>query len=266
MKKKLSFLIIICLFLCGCNENKWEKNFQISSLKFNDDYDHIVGKIKNLTDKAYNIEIFFELKSGTLVESNTCYATIKPNETKNIECLIYNIDDTYSFEIENVEFKEFSIPKLKEGEISEETFKYYFEEIYNTHTLNFVGFSTMFDNFNYPYINKINYENNKIEIKTDLKENEKSIYFTTTYNTENNELESLSGIIYNASDSLLNEIAIQISLMNSIRDKYTMEINNIKFYKALLNNDIEYGRCWVVDNWCITPIDEYGFFYIDEYK
>lgn len=124
----------------------------------------------------------------------------------------------------------------------------------------------MFDNLNYPYINKINYENNKIEIKTDLKENEKSIYFTTTYNTENNELESLSGIIYNASDSLLNEIAIQISLMNSIRDKYTMEINNIKFYKALLNNDIKYGRCWVVDNWCITPIDEYGFFYIDEYK
>ena len=93
-----------------------------------------------------------------------------------------------------------------------------------------------------------------------------NLKITSPYNTENNELESLSGIIYNASDSLLNEIAIKISLMNSIRDKYTMEINNIKFYKALLNNDIKYGRCWVVDNWCITPIDEYGFFYIDEYK
>jgi len=255
--KKIYLLLVLCLCLCGCS-NSWEKKIQVSTLKYEDDY--IVGKAKNLTDKAYDVIIKFKLKSGSLVEESACQRRIKPNETIDLNCPAPEIDDTYSVEIDDIELTEFEIPKLKEGIIDVDTFKYHFQEIYDMHTLNFVVFSLDFEDIAFPYADEITYEDNIISIKSDFKD----VITYSKYDIDTNKLDTIFGFVnYQGNNEFLNKIITNISLMKSISNSSSTSLN---VTKALLNTDIEEGRCWVVDNWCITPKKDNVFyeFYISE--
>lgn len=51
--RKLLFIGVCCLCLCGCGKkNSWGDKLQISSLQLHDL--GIFGEIKNVTEKAYN--------------------------------------------------------------------------------------------------------------------------------------------------------------------------------------------------------------------
>lgn len=248
--KKCLFIIICCLFLCSCKSKKsWDDKLQISTLKLEDNY--IVGDIKNVTNKAYDITINLELKSGTLTTNDTCYETIKPNETKSIECIVYNVDDTYAIKVKNIELNEFEIPVLNEGIINSETFKYHFEDIYNSHLKNFVGFNSSTNDDKYPYIEKIEYKNSEIEISGTIHDNSNMISYYETYNTMTDNLTQIS--FYMSSEyekEFIAKIATKISLMKSLSASAneSLEIN-----KILLNTDINSDECAIFDEWCISP-------------
>lgn len=248
MKKIM--LLIICICLCGCS-NGWKNKIQISTLKYEDEY--IVGKMKNITDKAYDVVINFKLKSGSLEETERCYETIKPKETINLKCLMYGKDETYSFKIDSIELNEIIIPELKEGNINEETFEYHFEEIYDLHTLSFSSLSIEFDTSKYPYAEEIKYDDNKLEIKTEFNtDSNYSANIHTTYNTETNELESIYGFInYNNDEEFLEKVILNISLMRFFGGYLGEKSSKIR--NALQDFDLEVDHCWVVDKWCIMP-------------
>ena len=212
-KKIIKFIICMLIFpfiLCGCSK-KWEKSVQISSLKYEDDY--IKGRMKNLTNNAYKATITFEVKSGSLTEKKYCYELLRPKDTVNLECLAYGMDDTYKIKIENVELDNYTIPNLSEGEIDIETLKYYFQNIYDAHNLNFISFTTDIDEMNYPYIDEIEYEKDRIIIHGTISKNNDSISYYETYNIETQELDNLYVLLYTKDDSFTSTIITKLSLM-----------------------------------------------------
>ena len=67
--KKILFILILCIGLCGCNNSQKLNNdiIQFSKLRIEDE--HIVGQIKNKDDyKAYDVSIWFTLKNGEIEE------------------------------------------------------------------------------------------------------------------------------------------------------------------------------------------------------
>lgn len=100
MNSKKIIIVLICVIcLCGC----WKSKIQVSEFHYQDNY--VVGTIKNLTKEKLDIRIEFEYKSGSLKESGFCYEEIEPEETKRIECLEYDIDDSYSIKVKEIVFE-----------------------------------------------------------------------------------------------------------------------------------------------------------------
>lgn len=248
MRKKMIIILICVLCLCGCG-NSWKSKFQVSSLKIENNY--IVGKIKNLTNKAYDLTIRFSLKSGTLEEGEICYKLIRPNETINLECLAMDYDN-YDVKIKDIEFDEIDIPKLESGEISEDVLKYYFEDINDSHGLNFISFNTDISEGKYPYISKIIYDEsqNKIEISGKIEKGNNFVSYYETYNSSSEKLTSLMIFIKSDSDEFSSEVLTKVSLMRSLNLNFQ---NSISMLNALTRTDIEDGYCIKVGtNWCVT--------------
>ena len=150
--------------------------------------------------------------------------------------------------------------QLKNGKISTNVLKYYFENIYDSHTLNFVSFSTEDIKESYPYINEIKYTNNNtIEIETNITFEETIASFNETYDANNSELKSMTFTITSApdsseniiSDSVAEKILTKVSTMKSLAtyDFYS----SIDILRALKRKDIDFGYCVKVDDWCIYP-------------
>lgn len=84
-KSKIFVLFILIMLLCGCKIS-WMNKFQFSDLKYKDNY--IVGKVKNTTDNKYKITVYFKLKSGSLVEGDSCQINLDPNQTR-LYCILW---------------------------------------------------------------------------------------------------------------------------------------------------------------------------------
>lgn len=249
---KRLFLFILCiimmLMLSGCNT--WKNKIEISTLKIDDGY--IIGKAKNITNKAYDATLTFELKSGSLKIEEKCYETFKPNKTKDLECILdENVDNSYVVKLKNVELEEITIPKLNEGKINNNnTLEYHFENIYSSHTLNFLGFNLSDVEEKYPFIESIEYKDDKIRIESKLTQNENYASFVTEYNTTSGNLEYLFfAIPSNCDEEFVNQIFSGVSRMHPFSPLYSTDIE-----KTLHRTDIPDGMCVKVNDWCISSI------------
>ncbi len=251
MKKIL--VVALCTFLlCGCGkkEDDWKKTIQLSTLEIKNDY--IVGQIKNLKDKAYKLTLTIELKSGSLTEEKTCYETIKPNETRNLKCILASnkINDTYTAEIKTIEITEKEIPELKEGKIDRDTLEYHFEEIFDAHTLNFVSLALLMDSMQYPFIDEIEYEKDKIVLSGSFTQENNFFSYVETFNTNTSKLSS--AYFYTSvnndekfTDSLLTKISLMPSINLNTGDSITIN-------RTLKRTDIKEGYCINAGSWCIS--------------
>lgn len=248
MKKNIKILFIIpiiILCICGCSKG-WEKSVQISSLKYKDGY--IKGRMKNLTDNAYDLTIIFKVKSGSLVEKKYCYELLKPNDTIDLECLANDIDDTYKIEVENISLKRRKIPKLTVGKIDTDTLKYHYEDIYEEHRLNYISFVVDIDDKEYPYIDEIEYKNDEIEIKGKITEGTNSFYYYETFDAKKEQLKYLNVLIFSDDEDFINTIITKLSLMPSIS---TSSNDSISIARVLKRKNIDSGYCIRVGIWCI---------------
>lgn len=250
MKNKYikTVLLIIILLISGCG-NSWKSKFQVSNLKIDDDY--IVGKIKNTTDKAYNLNIIFNLKSGSLTEKDNCHMIIKPHETKKIDCISMD-HDGYKISVSNIEFKEKEIPELINGTINKETLEYHFEKIYETHRYNFTSFSLISDEEQkeYPFIDTIKYDeqDNTIEISGKFTNDNEYFNYREKYDTKTDELKYLLFYIKTTDEELRNSLLTKVSLMKSFRD-----VNSLSINKALHRDDVSEDKCILIGGkWCVS--------------
>lgn len=255
----LIVFLVVCLILIISYLFSWKNKIKLSELKIKDGY--IIGDVENTTGKYYEANIKFQLKNGSIKSVESCNEDFKPHKTKKIECMLVN-DETndYKIKVKNIELKEKKIPRLKNGKISINVLKYYFENIYDSHTLNFVSFSTEDIKESYPYINEIKYTNNNtIEIETNITFEETIASFNETYDVNNSELKSMTFTITSApdssediiSDSVAEKILTKVSTMKSLAtyDFYS----SIDILRALKRKDIDFGYCVKVDDWCIYP-------------
>lgn len=244
------FLFISCVsivfILNGCNV--WKNKIEVSKLKIDDGY--IIGKVRNVTNKAYDTTLIFELKSGSLKIEEKCYETFKPNKTKDLECILdENVDDSYNVKLKNIELEEITIPKLNEGKIDDNTLKYHFEDIYSLHTLNFLNFNASDVEEKYPFIENIEYKGNEIRIESKLTQNENFASFVTEYNAINSDLEYLFFAINSDCDEeFVNQIFSGVSRMHPFSPLYSIDIE-----KALQRTDIPSDECVLINEWCISP-------------
>ena len=251
MKKIL--VIAFCAFLlCGCGkkEDGWEKKIQLSTLEIEDSY--ITGQIKNLEDKAYKLTLTVELKSGSLTVDNTCYETIKPNETRDLKCLILSdsVTDSYTAEVKTVTLNEMDIPELKEGEITRETLEYHFEDIYDAHTLNFVSLMSSFDDIQYPYIDKIEYKEDKVTFTCNFTKDKNFVSYVESFDAKTSKLAyAFFYASVNNDSEYTNSLLTKISLMPSIS---TSSSDSLAINRALKRTDIKDGYCINAGNWCIS--------------
>ncbi|HIU40272.1 MAG TPA: hypothetical protein IAB68_03135 [Candidatus Aphodocola excrementigallinarum] len=250
MKKIIYIVLLAYLTLCLSGCSSWKSKIKVSELTIDDGY--VVGKVKNVSNQAYDATLEFELKSGTLKLEETCYDTFKPNETKNIKCIILeDVDDTYNVKLKNIELKEKNIPTLKEGTISNNTLEYHFEEIYDKHTLNFLSISSDYDGNSYPYIDSAEYEEDSLTIKYEIYSLNNTASFTEVYDTNTNELNSFYFTIYGDLDEdFVDDIIASVSIMNSFRNTVT---SSTSMLKALSEKDVDPSKCILVDNWCVSP-------------
>lgn len=237
--------------------NSWEKKIQISALKY-DNSNHVVGKIKNLTKNAYDVTLKIKAKSGSLVEDITCYEMLRPNESVDLSCLTYELDDTYSLEINRVELEKKVIPSLNKGNLEVDTLEYYFPDIYESYTLNMVPFYAFFD-LQYPSIENIDYEDDKITIlgKIDNEFYSASIYFD--YDVKTNKIISVDVFMVDSVDqAFIDNIIENMTYMDFIHKG--SEINLIE--KTLKRKDIQSDKCILIDKWCISANYYYSGFIV----
>jgi len=276
MHKYIKIFVCLILVLCisGCsNDNKstsskkkekWKDIFQTSEFKLEDNY--IVGRIKNTKDKAYDITIYFELMSGTLVEEEYYYEVIKPNETKDIECMATGYDDSYEVKLKKIEYKEKEIPKVDYDDISVEALKYYFEDIYDKHIslTSFFGLYIEEDSNNYPYIDLISYmsfsdsETMNIWYDYESDDHKLMIIFQSAYDVKNADINSLKIITLGVDEELDSEIRINLAM--------SIDENNYSSIYRTLGQEAEEGKCWAINKWCAAKtIDEDGYvtYYIE---
>lgn len=248
MKKViLLFLCIICI--CGCSKG-WQKKVQVSDFTYENDY--IVGKMKNLTNKAYKVKIDFSLINGSFVDDDICFDMIKPNEKLELKCYNSDINENYLIKIKNIELTKVDIPKLTEGIIDQKVLEYHFKDIYNSHALNLTSFSSDFTDSQYPYMNEIKYENNQITIKSEFNKDQNAVVIYSEYDTKNEELNCMHGIIAYINDNeFLKSMVFKIANMKSLNNK--SYLYSTKIYNSLLDNNLEEGYCWNIDKWCIKP-------------
>ena len=248
---KTKILSILCIgfviLMTGCNN--WKYKFALSDLKVKDDY--IVGKIKNKTDTAYDLVIKVALKNGSLVEEKTCKMILKPNEVKDIKCLASGYEE-YNVNVSKIEYQQKKISTLKNGEIDKEILEYYFEDIYEQHTTNFISFILLNDDFNkaYPYIDKIKYEEQKeiIKITGAMGNLDCIVSYGEEYNASKQKLNSAYILIKTKDNKLREDIISNFSLFSSFGYENASEI------RSVLNAE-ESGleKCYKVgSDWCVS--------------
>lgn len=248
--KKILLILITCICLCGCNDNnqKLENDIiKFSELKIEDE--HIVGQIKNTDDdKAYDVSIWFNLKSGSLEEEELCTERIKPGETKSLNCRIFNDEDsTYEIEISEVNLKEFDIPVLNEGKIDVDTLEYHFEDILNEHVIHVMNI-VIGSEIEYPYISSVEYNDNIIKIWSYFEKDGNSIGIVENYDSDKQELILFQVFLPTGDENFIDRIATETAEM-LYNDFYS--INSI--VNILLNEeDFEPGYCIKYRDWCIS--------------
>lgn len=249
-KSKIFVLFILIMVLCGCKIS-WMNKFQFSDLKYKDNY--IVGKVKNTTDNKYKITVYFKLKSGSLVEGDSCQINLDPNQTKDIDCSAYYGKESYDVKIKKLEYTK--IPTLEEknfkngDDISTDDLKDYFEDIYDNHTLFNLSLLTKYsDNNSYPYIKSISYKDDKIHIYNNVVKENVSIDILEIYSVDNSELEQYIAKIYYDTEDELKEFKSSFSLALLTLSE---SINTYNVSKAL-EKESEDGMCYIVSKYCIS--------------
>ena len=245
--KKIIILLFTIVFLSGCGNN-WDRKVQLSTLKLEDS--NIVGKMKNTTNNAYNVKIIFNLLSGTLEEEKTCEKIIKPNETLDFECYISDIDDSYTFNVKNVELNLIEIPELTENP-SEEAVKYYFQNIYDNHKMNFEFLDAALNSSSSQSFVSTDYIENKLGIVDAFGSVGSYLYLYSKFDENLEKLSFLYGEIDFIGDEVWqNEIANNISLLVALNDQRYLSFTS-KIEKALLSTNLSENECLMVSDLCI---------------
>lgn len=77
---------------------------RFSELKWENHY--VIGKVQNTDpNNAYDMTIYFSYKSGNLKEDGICFEEIGAGETKDFQCLEYDIDETFEIKVDNIELE-----------------------------------------------------------------------------------------------------------------------------------------------------------------
>ncbi len=249
----LIITLIITLILTGCG-NSWNNKIQASDFKLKDDY--IIGKLKNVTDKAYDLKITFSLKSGSIEEDEICHELIKPKQTLNIEC-ISTEHEGYKVKIKDIKLDERKIKKLKSGEIDIDTFEYYFTNIYKEHLINITGIGGTENIKDWPYISEIEYNEAKDTIKISGRitenlgtDNLNYFAYTEEFDTTTGDITDFAAFIRTNDEEFLSSILTKIAFMKSF-NKY--KSNSIDLLSALKHESIGLDRCLKVGTqWCVS--------------
>lgn len=105
MKKILSILLIICIFITGCG-NSWKDKFKVSNFVESPFKDSIMADVKNTTnDTYYEVNVTIEFKDGDDVEEKT-YNIHQLNPNSSDTLLIIPPFDYSTYEIKNIEYRE----------------------------------------------------------------------------------------------------------------------------------------------------------------
>lgn len=246
MKKRILLVVIILIFMTGCSK-PWENKVQVSKLKIKEE--SIVGKIKNLTDKAYYLTINVILTSGSFKEKKECYEFLKPNETINMNCYVEGFED-YDVEIDGIKFEEKEIPDLDNGVISQDALEYHFKDIVNDHVVNFASFITIEAEKDWPFINKVNYHKNEnqIEIFSKIKVNSNDVNIVEFYDSETSEFLSCMVLFESYDEEFKSTILTKVSSMTRFNDVSSIDL--LSFLESTKTSD---EKCLNLDNkWCIS--------------
>lgn len=245
--KKIIILVVTILFFSGCGNN-WEKKIQLSALKVENN--NIVGKMKNTTNKAYNVKIIFDLLSGTLEEEQTCEKILKPNETLDFECYVNDIDDTYTFGVKNIELNQIKVPELTENP-SEEAVKYYFQSIYDNHKMNFEFLDVALNSSSSQSFVSTDYIENKLGIVDAFGSAGSYLYLYSKFDENLERLSFLYGEIDFIGDEVWqNEIVNSISLLIALNDQRYLSFTS-EIEEALLSKNLAENECLMVSDLCI---------------
>lgn len=215
--KKILFIGIYCLLLCGC-EAKLDDRVQISELNYEGKY--ITGTMKNTTDKNYKLTINFETKDGKSKKESICYKNIKSNETKKFQCLDTEINEIHNIKVKDLKLEEFETPKLTKGIIDEKTLEYYYEEIYNRHYETMIHLDSK---GNFPRFDKIEYSEDTIRLSNTLLYEDNLIFVGASYSTSDNEMNTLFVMLQSEDAEKEKNIIKMITLIPN-ESSYTFEI------------------------------------------
>ena len=139
-----------------------------------------------------------------------------------------------------------------------------YETIYKSHVNN-VGFIALnFDDAEYPFIDKVefNINNNEIDIVAKF---EDKVYVHETYESTTQELKNLYVAVYNNDENLIEEIILDMSLMSFYNEDLD---NQMYFQKQMKENTFEDDTCSILGSWCFGKYkrDGYTLLYIEPHK
>lgn len=102
--KKILFIGLCCLCLCGCGNNRYE----ISQMNWSGYSNWITGTIKNNSSKSCNtLWINLEFQNGALKEDDLCIVyNLSAKETKDFECI-------YSGDIKDIKSYAINLKSIK---------------------------------------------------------------------------------------------------------------------------------------------------------
>ena len=251
----VAVIIGIIFFVIGIGP-KWKKQIAFSDLKFDNDY--IVGKIQNKTDKHLNVTITFELKNGSIKDTDFCYVNIEADTIDDLECLAYGKDSSYKIKVVDVRIEEIKNKSFKDGEeLSIDEVKDYFKDIYNKHLeifgLTFNIYEKDFDEeLKYPYIDYVKYYakgadseiyiNNPIMYKGDL------ISVTETYDVNSSDLDRIH-ITSSSSQESKDFLAKCLAFGYFHED---MDPGKYERAKKLVSESTADGKCYLFGDLCFS--------------
>ena len=263
MKKNLllvTFLLLMILICTGCSDS-WENHFEISKFKINNN--QIDGKIKNKDDKAYDLELVFNLKSVSLVEQKKCHTIIKPNETIDLDCSAVDYND-FDVNLSEIIFKEKEIPILSNGKINKDVLEYHFYNVFKKHEQNFMLFTVINDEFynKHPYMDIIEYKEDEkvIHIEGTVTKDEDYFSYKVNYDSYTGEIENIEFFFKTKNEELKKEFINNIAIASF----YSIYKDNSKEILEILNEDMPEDKCHIFnDKWCISSIkkDENIYYY-----
>ncbi len=257
--KKLVLIFISIFLITGCGGDKWKDTIQFSELKIEDN--DIVGDIKNLTDKMYDVTIEFEFKNGDLVETELCSMYLEPNDKTELDCYILNTDSKYEVKVIDVVYEEiptFEDKDFKIGDkLSEEDIKIYFNKALDTHTLFMITLLLDLEDklvsevdLEYPFLdNVILFEDEIIKSTLFFEANNSNIFLGEDINHITGDYKFIYISIYGDNiEDTTNKIISSLSL-NSALNVYTPSYLNLSDY---LEENTEEGKCYELGKYCYS--------------